>query len=186
MSKVEHMLESPTEESDTQRSGGGGLVEAVFWMSEAKTQWRIAGDAWVIAPDIDGTKDGAKMVKEKVMERMRVTHEAETASWSWSRELTYVFGAQSPAIRGETPQRRGLPDVVGSFAQPHPGRPVPDDEDFPPAKSIDDLHDPEARRNFRVVVIRPFEVEALELKDPPRKWLWTYESGSWTQQRVYT
>jgi pyridoxamine 5'-phosphate oxidase len=102
MSKVHHLFHSPCDGEDVSLgSGGGGSVEGVFWMPEAMTQWRIAGDAWVVAPDIDDiSKDGVKLTRERLTERMRVLEGKKMPEWSWSRELTHVFGAQSPAIRG--------------------------------------------------------------------------------------
>jgi pyridoxamine 5'-phosphate oxidase len=102
MAKVDQLFWSRSSEgADKHGSGGGGPVEAVFWMAEAKTQWRITGDAFVIGPDIDDLQeDGVKLAREKIMEKMRVLNDRETRKWSWSRELTFVFGAQSPIMRG--------------------------------------------------------------------------------------
>ncbi len=41
-------------------------------------------------------------------------------------------------------------------------------------QKVDDLHDPLARKNFRVVVIRPEEVEQLDLSDPSRARRWKF------------
>lgn len=41
-------------------------------------------------------------------------------------------------------------------------------------QKVDDLHDPVARKNFRVVVIRPEEVEQLDLSDPSRARRWKF------------
>lgn len=59
----------------SQGSGGGGPVEAVFWCKEVMTQWRIRGDAYVLGNDIEGSGEessGTRTVKSKVGERMRV------------------------------------------------------------------------------------------------------------------
>ena len=69
---------------------------------------------------------------------------------------------------------------------PPPGKPIPDGEDWRSIKPVNDLHDPTARSNFRVVVIRPFEVESLELKDPGKRYRYTYQKDeSWSEQRVW-
>lgn len=41
---------------------------------------------------------------------------------------------------------------------------------------MEDLHDPIARENFRVVVIKPEEVEQLDISDPAtaRRWKYTF------------
>ena len=43
-----------------------------------------------------------------------------------------------------------------------------------------DLHDPVARANFRVVIIRPEEVELLDLTDQEngKRWNWTLIDGN--------
>jgi pyridoxamine 5'-phosphate oxidase len=50
---------------------------------------------------------------------------------------------------------------------------------------LDDLNDAIARKNFRVVVIKPESVEQTDLSDPDkaRRYLFTYEesSGGWTE-----
>ena len=93
-------------ESDdqVQGSGGGGPVEAVWWVEgETQTQWRVAGKAYVIADDIEGSEEssGVRTVKSEVGKRMRALKEGGENEWSWQRELTGFFGNQSPAIKGE-------------------------------------------------------------------------------------
>lgn len=86
-----------------QGSGGGGPVEAVWWVEgEIQTQWRIAGKAYVIADDIEGSEEssGVRTVKSEVGKRMRALKEGGENEWSWQRELTGFFGNQSPAIKG--------------------------------------------------------------------------------------
>ena len=92
-------------ESDdqVQGSGGGGPVEAVWWVEgETQTQWRVAGKAYVIADDIEGSEEssGVRTVKSEVGKRMRALKEGGENEWSWQRELTGFFGNQSPAIKG--------------------------------------------------------------------------------------
>lgn len=88
-----------------QGSGGGGAVEAVYWVKEVGTQWRIRGRAYVIGEDIeggDGESSGVRTVKSEVGKRMRVASEGEgkEGEWSWGKELTGFFGNQSPGIKG--------------------------------------------------------------------------------------
>ncbi|KAL2049829.1 hypothetical protein ABVK25_009924 [Lepraria finkii] len=57
-----------------QGSGGGGPVEAVWWVKDTGTQWRIKGDAFVVGRDIDGGGGrvvGVRTVKSEVGRRMR-------------------------------------------------------------------------------------------------------------------
>lgn len=39
---------------------------------------------------------------------------------------------------------------------------------------MEDLHDPIARENFRVAIIRPEEVEQLDISDPATAKRWNY------------
>ena len=51
------------------------------------------------------------------------------------------------------------------------------------------MHDPVARKNFRVVVIKPEEVEQLDISDPAkaRRQRYTYveADGSWKQEELW-
>lgn len=94
-------------DEQVQGSGGGGPCEAVFWVKEKGTQWRIKGTAFVVAPDIEGGEDeressGVRTVKSEIGGRMRVVEGAQDkeGEWSWGRELTGHFGNCSPGMRG--------------------------------------------------------------------------------------
>ncbi len=54
-------------------------------------------------------------------------------------------------------------------------------------QKVNDLYDEVARRNFRVIIIRPDEVEQVDLSDPDkaRRWKFTYvgPNGGHTGQR---
>jgi pyridoxamine 5'-phosphate oxidase len=91
------------ESSDqVQGSGGGGAIEAVYWITETGTQWRIKGRAFVIADDIEGAEEssGVRTVKSELGKRMRTVDEGKEGEFSWQRELTGFFGNQSPGIKG--------------------------------------------------------------------------------------
>lgn len=69
--------------------------------------------------------------------------------------------------------------LVGSFKNPPPGTPVGkpvEDGKLGLGQKVDDLEDPVARENFRVVIIRPEVVEQLDLSEPDkaRRWRFTY------------
>lgn len=78
MHKVPEIFASSAGHGDvdqSQGSGGGGPVEAVFWCKEVMTQWRFQGTAYVVGEDIedDGEQSsGVRTVKSRVGERMRV------------------------------------------------------------------------------------------------------------------
>lgn len=54
---------------------------------------------------------------------------------------------------------------------------------------VDDLHDKYARKNFRVVVIKPEEVEQLDLSDPAKafrhKFTYNEDSGEWKMEELW-
>ena len=169
-------------------SGGGGPVEAVFWVKgkglgkdkDIMVQWRIRGDAFLLAGDMENDHEqssGVRTVKSKVGERMRAVPGADTAKWSWQREIDGQWGNLSPGMRGSF--KNPLPGSKKSEHQPEPGYAVG-------LKS--GAEDEEAKKNFRVVVIRPFEVEMLDLKDSadPRRFKHTFseKEGEWTTEEL--
>ncbi|KUI62698.1 hypothetical protein VP1G_09813 [Cytospora mali] len=163
-------------------SGGGGAVEAMFWAAKAGVQWRVRGRAWVLSPsDVeDGNSAGAKAAREALAGRMRRTDGAGAGAgaagergvgmdgeWSWEREIVGHFGNLSPGMRG-------------SFKNPPPGSPranAPGPGEGLGQKVGDELLEDEvARRNFRVVVVVPDEVDVCDLSDlaDQRRWLYTF------------
>jgi pyridoxamine 5'-phosphate oxidase len=179
------------ESSDqVQGSGGGGPVEAVYWISETGTQWRIKGRAFVVADDIEGDEEssGVRTVKSEVGKRMRVLEEGKEGDWSWQRELTGFFGNQSPGIKGTFHVELVCNGQVsryhlGSFKNPPPGQSTKepyDDNNLKLGSKADDLHDPIARKNFRLVVIVPDVVEMTDLSDPEkgRRFRYTFDEST--------
>ena len=108
MEKIPEIFASGPGKGDveqSQGSGGGGPVEAVWWIKDdVMTQWRIRGTAWVVARDIEGSEEssGVRTVKSEVGERMGLVDGAKgkEATWKWGRELTAHFGNCSPGMRG--------------------------------------------------------------------------------------
>ena len=91
------------DKSQSQGSGGGGPVEAVFWIKDVMTQWRFKGEAFVVGQDIEGggeESSGVRTVKSEIGSMMRAVSEGEENAWSWSKELTAHFGNCSPVMRG--------------------------------------------------------------------------------------
>ncbi|KAJ8611710.1 hypothetical protein MRB53_037821 [Persea americana] len=80
-----------------QGSGGGGAVEAVWWVKDVGVQWRVQGEAFVVGPDIEeGESSGVRTVKSEVGGRMKVVDEAKEGEWSWNKEVDGHFGNLSP------------------------------------------------------------------------------------------
>jgi len=112
MLKVPEIFNSSAGHADrreqTVGSGGGGPCEAVWWMKETQTQWRLKGEAFVVAPDIEEETEqskvssGVRTAKSELGSRMRVVKEEGKENWSWSKELTAHFGNNSPGLRGES------------------------------------------------------------------------------------
>ncbi|KAI1258842.1 pyridoxamine 5'-phosphate oxidase-domain-containing protein [Xylariaceae sp. FL1019] len=143
-------------------SGGGAPVEACFWMKEPGTQWRVRGRAYVVAPDVESSIEGREVVSI-LKDRMRRV--GEDGKWSFKTELTAHFGNLSPGMRG-------------TFRNPPPGRNMkePVGEGLGLGQKVDDNEDEIARKNFRVVVILPEEIDRADLSDPahPRRWVYTF------------
>jgi len=173
------------EPEQSQGSGGGGPVEAVFWVKDVMTQWRIRGEAYVVGQDIEeegGGSSGVRAVKHKIGERMRVVKEEGKQGWSWDKEVTAHFGNLAPGMRG-------------SFKNPAPGTSVsiPPEKGLELGQQVNDLNDEIARRNFRVCIIRPDEVEQVDLSvpDKARRWKYTFvglnkgEIGEWNKEELW-
>lgn len=196
MSKVPEIFASSQDHggvAQSQESGGGGPVEAVFWVKDVMTQWRFRGEAYIIGQDIESEgsgSSGVRVVKHKIGERMRAVKEEGKHGWSWDKEVTAHFGNLSPGMRG-------------SFKNPVPGSPVsipPADKALALGQHVTDLHDEVARRNFRVCIIKPDEVEQVDLSvpDKARRWKYTYvgpngghagqrgdEVGEWKKEELW-
>lgn len=72
---------------------------------------------------------------------------------------------------------------TGSFKNPPPGRPTSEPYDEKTLKlgsKADDLHDPVARKNFRLVVIVPDSVEQTDISDPTkaRRYRYTFDENA--------
>jgi pyridoxamine 5'-phosphate oxidase len=108
MEKVGQIFTSSAGHADrkelVQGSGGGGPVEAVWWVKDAETmtQWRVKGKAFVVGPDIEDNTDssGVRTVKSELGSRMRCVEPGKEGDWSWKKELDAHFGNNSPGIRG--------------------------------------------------------------------------------------
>ncbi|KAH0496500.1 hypothetical protein TgHK011_003854 [Trichoderma gracile] len=163
MEKVPELIASRQEPSTSPgtQSAAGGPVEAVFWMEQAKVQWRIRGRAYIIGPDIGS--EAAAPVRSALQPWMRVLDEGKKDDWSWSRELTASFGNLSPLMRG-------------SFRNPLPGTPLTQKPEPGQGlgQEVDDVNDELARKNFRVLVIMPEEIDQVDLSDPKKGRRWNH------------
>ena len=154
-------------------SGGGGPVEAVYWVRGVMTQWRIRGKCWVIAADdVEGGTDeaqasGVVSMKAELGRYMRkVGANSGNEEWRWTREVENYYENMSPIMRG-------------SFKNPPPGQSL-NDGNVGPGERLGQKggslkNEPLARKNFRVAVITPEEVEQVDLSDPgnSKRWIWS-------------
>jgi pyridoxamine 5'-phosphate oxidase len=165
-----------SKEQSRSGTGGGGPVEAVYWVRDVMTQWRIRGKCWLVAADdVEGGTDAAQnsgtvSMKAEVgryMRRVDGKQNDRDEDWSYKREVANHFENLSPMMRG-------------TFKNPSPGEPLNDNSKFGNGEKLGqtagNLEEEEiARRNFRVAIITPEEVEAVDLSDPSasKRWIWT-------------
>ncbi|PYI11911.1 hypothetical protein BO78DRAFT_413015 [Aspergillus sclerotiicarbonarius CBS 121057] len=143
----------------------GGVVEGVFWL----------------ASEGEGEREREKVSREVVGRGLRLKvpegEGGKEEEWTWERQVDMYFANHSPAMRG-------------TFKNPPPGTPRSQDPGNPQLKlgqKVEDLRDEVARANFRVLVIRPEEVERLDLQDPANvtrtRWTAVRDGEEW--QEVY-
>lgn len=170
-----------TREQSRSGTGGGGPVEAVYWVKDTKTQWRIRGKCWFIAAnDIEGGDEaqnsGTVTVKAELGRYMRLKdqsdHSPEEKEWSWKREVENNFENLSPQMRG-------------SFKNPPPGQLLSEGKNEEAGEGLGQKaghlsDEPLARKNFRVAVITPEQVEVVDLTDPANstRQIWTLSGAS--------
>ncbi|CAG7939039.1 unnamed protein product [Penicillium nalgiovense] len=165
-----------------QLESSGHAIEAVFWLKDLMTQWRIKGTAYAIGNPSGEDAEEEKTSRTEIRKALRVKgdNNSTIAKWTWERAVTKYFANHSPVARG-------------SFRNPPPGQPrssTPSQLDLKLGQKVSDLHDPVARANFRVVVIRPEEVERLDLTDQlnGKRWNWTLIDGSngpWNETELW-
>ncbi|OBU00520.2 hypothetical protein VE01_01407 [Pseudogymnoascus verrucosus] len=149
-------------QEDRRASGGGGRVELVFWVKEVNMQWRIRGDGWVLGPDVGGRGEGAEAVKEALKGRLGEVGE----EWGWEGEWERQFEGMGRELK------KGL-------AGPPPGE---------VKKGVEggEFDEEKAKGNFRLVVVRPAEVECVDLTDPEssKRWIYTFVEGEWKREEL--
>ncbi|PGH05551.1 hypothetical protein GX51_02890 [Blastomyces parvus] len=166
MEKVAQLESFPDGSGCGNGAKGGGPVEAVFWVKDERTQWRVKGRAFIIggdSRDVDELKSRENI--RQWVRRREGSDDIDVSRWTWEKEITANFANLSPMMRG-------------TFKNPPPGTLRLESPNNPSPKlgqTVDDIHDPVARANFRVVVIVPEEVERVELirPDNPKRTRWT-------------
>ncbi|KAL2370987.1 hypothetical protein RJ035_006390 [Blastomyces gilchristii] len=100
MEKVAQM-ESSYDGSDWgNRDRGGGPIEAVFWVKDAMTQWRIKGRSFIIGSD---SRDAGELKsRENIRQwvrRREGSADDDVKRWTWEKEITANFANLSPTMR---------------------------------------------------------------------------------------
>ncbi|KAL4872542.1 hypothetical protein BDV12DRAFT_182896 [Aspergillus spectabilis] len=156
-------------------------VEAVFWVEEASAQWRVRGKAIAVGTPGKEIGEEERGSRERVGQFLRVKSgkEGDGEGWDWERQVAAYFANHTPVMRG-------------TFKSPSPGRPrseKPSDPQLGLGLKVEDLNDPVARANFRVLVIIPEEVERLDFSNPDdvRRTNWTFieGEGAWKETELW-
>jgi len=93
MEKIEHLQSS------------GQEIEALFWLKEVSSQWRIKGKAFSIGNPC-GEKDQQELESRAAIRKALRTksHDGcEKEGWSWEHAVTRYFANHAPAMRGIEP-----------------------------------------------------------------------------------
>lgn len=100
MGKVDDISSSSGGDGDGET---GGPVEAVFWIREASTQWRISGRAFVLGDPRGNQEHGVRESIRRGMRRVDSSSDTGTGKdedWSWERQVTVYFANHTPVLRG--------------------------------------------------------------------------------------
>lgn len=80
----------------------GHAVEAVFWLKDVMTQWRVKGKAFAIGDprgeDLEREKDARKELHTFL--RVKKNCDGSISDWTWDRATTKYFANHSPLARG--------------------------------------------------------------------------------------
>lgn len=92
MAKVDQLVQS------------GGVVEAVFLVNEAASQWRVKGKAFVIggSPTEKEELDARAEIRRTLRIRQQGDVVANNKEWSWDKEVTAYFACLHPIRRGSS------------------------------------------------------------------------------------
>ncbi|KAJ5946824.1 hypothetical protein N7454_003663 [Penicillium verhagenii] len=166
-----------------QIDSSGNAVEAIFWLQDLMTQWRVKGRAFAIGSPSGEEHEGEKISRAEINHGLRTKENSsgDVKKWTWEKAVTEYFANHSPMMRVHL---RGSLDPSCLVIPP-----------LQLGQKVTDLHDTVSRANFRVVVIVPDEVERLDLSDmnDVRREKWTFiadlgegeSKGSWEQMELW-
>lgn len=84
----------------SQLESSGNAIEAVFWLKDLMTQWRIKGTAYAIGNPQGEAAEDERHSRQEVQKALRETKNSDTSKWTWERAVTKYFANHSPVARG--------------------------------------------------------------------------------------
>lgn len=86
-----------------QLESSGHVVEAIFWLKDLMTQWRVKGKAFSIGDPRGEEFQGEKGSREAIGSSLRVKddYNGSVEEWTWDRAVTKYFANHSPLARGK-------------------------------------------------------------------------------------
>lgn len=84
-----------------QLDSSGHAVEAVFWLKDLMTQWRIKGTAYAIGDPQGELACHERNSRQKITKGLRLTsNHGNVSKWTWEKAVTKYFANHSPVARG--------------------------------------------------------------------------------------
>jgi hypothetical protein len=85
-----------------QLESSGHAIEAVFWLKDLMTQWRIKGTAYAIGNPSGEDSEEEKTSRNEIRKALRVKgdNDSDIAKWTWEKAVTKYFANHSPVARG--------------------------------------------------------------------------------------
>lgn len=85
-----------------QLEASGHTVEAIFWLKDLMTQWRIKGKAFAIGDPRGESAEKEKVARTELSRSLRVKEipDGSVGDWTWERAVTKYFANHSPIARG--------------------------------------------------------------------------------------
>jgi hypothetical protein len=84
-----------------QLESSGNAIEAVFWLKDLMTQWRIKGTAYAIGNPQGESVEEERISRKEIQKALRVKgNDTDTSKWTWEKAVTKYFANHSPVARG--------------------------------------------------------------------------------------
>jgi len=84
-----------------QLESSGHAIEAVFWLKDLMTQWRIKGTAYAIGNPQGEDVEEERISRKEIKGALRVKdNDRDISKWTWEKAVTKYFANHSPVARG--------------------------------------------------------------------------------------